>query len=198
MSEYEYGSPEWEKAWEKERQWYVKAAEKDAAFLREDLSNICEMLKKRDIVFVRMTYDGGGDSGDYHAPIVTTKDEKKFTVDLQWGTAGWRDEAEGDITLDEKFIRRTTHLVRSQANYREIQGITTEMKDTTLGEALYEVMYEVVDQKHGGWYNNEGGEGSVELNVADKELSVEHGDHYTQTYWDNYTIRAEEAPKAEE
>lgn len=46
---------------------------------------------------------------------------------------------------------------------------------------LLNIAYEIIDLYHGGWENNEGGDGTVMINLETKDVSIYHTQYYEDT-----------------
>lgn len=54
-------------------------------------------------------------------------------------------------------------------------------KEMPLQEALQEFAMIWVELHHGGWENNDGGSGTVNINVLENTCSLEHVEYYTES-----------------
>lgn len=142
--------------------------EMKSSCLVQTLANVCEKLKEHGIDLVTTEYSGGGDSGDYEPAIsyankkevsVPSVEVKKFRPVIKWDT-----ETDGWVAV-------------------EIEEKTGDLLDV-----VEELMAEAVEIRHSGWYNNDGGEGTVALNVEKQTINVHHGSCYMETHWDDYTL----------
>ena len=142
--------------------------EMKSSCLIQTLANVCEKLKEHGIDLVTTQYSGGGDSGDYEPAISYANDEevcvpsvevKKFRPVIKWDT-----ETGGWVAV-------------------EIEEKTGDLLDV-----VEELMAEAVEIRHPGWYDNDGGEGTVAMNVEEQTINVNHGDHYVETRWDEYSL----------
>lgn len=58
----------------------------------------------------------------------------------------------------------------------------------SLSAALQDYFYEILGAKHGGFENNDGGQGEFYWIIAANILRLEHGDNYVQTEEYSYEI----------
>lgn len=107
-----------------------------------------------------VTYSGSGDSGD------TTEVE---TV-----------PPEAKAKLQEA---RLTYAV-AIPTYRLNQPITwaIEERDLSLREALEDFTLQWLEQHHGGWENNDGGAGTLTVDVPGNSFVLEHDAYYTESF----------------
>ena len=162
----------------------------------KNLRIVIDALKKENVTCVVMTYSGGGDSGDYHYPVYTVKKGDE-TVDLEcragYGGSSYSLDSSGEFTSETKITISHVHAGDWDSETRTQGAPRIEENEVRLVEAVYQIMEEAVESQHCGWYNNEGGEGTVTLNVEGAQIDVEHGDYVTETVWNSYTIQAADA-----
>lgn len=162
----------------------------------KNLRVVIDALKKENVTKVDMTYSGGGDSGDYHYPVYTVKRGDE-TVSLEnregYGGSSYQLDSSGEFTSGTKITISHVHP-GDWDNETRTQGTPRiEEEETEMVKAVYEIMEEAVESQHGGWYNNEGGEGTVTLDVEEEQIEVSHGDYIMETVWNEYTIKAADA-----
>jgi hypothetical protein len=134
------------------------------------LKSVCKALQEQGITSVETVYSGGGDSGDYEHPVFMREGE--------------------DVSPDGSVERFRAHREWSR---KKALWINTGIKKSTatLEDAAFDLMEKAVSIRHGGWENNEGGEGTVTLDVPLGVLTVNHGNHCISTEWDEYSFCAE-------
>ena len=172
----------------------------DLANLHKNLKIVTNELQKLGVDFVRMTYDGGGDSGDYHCPIYTVGDEE---LEDRSGAAGCSEPSDsldstGEFYTDAKvFIYTTVRAVSSTEGAYD--PISTSVNQVSLLEAVSQMLIRAVESRYAGWYNDEGGHGSTTFDVKRGVIEVEHGMWVQSTEWDHYTVGEEdiEVPDAD-
>lgn len=94
-------------------------------------------LAAAGITTVIVTFDGGGDSGQIESIVARTGD--------------------CDVELPDTLVE----LARADFHDEEIRRTTAPLPD-----AIESFCYDVLESKHGGWENNEGGFGEFTFNVA--------------------------------
>ena len=130
--------------------------------------SVIAALQEQGIVSVKMSYSGGGDSGDYNHPVFTNEGGEDVSpnggVERFRATRKW-DQEEG-------------------------RWVNTEISKTsaTLEDVTADLMEKAVTMRHSGWENDDGGEGTVTLDVPLGALTINHGSYYTSTDWDNYSF----------
>jgi hypothetical protein len=134
------------------------------------LKSVCKALQEQGITSVEMAYSGGGDSGDYEHPVFMREGE--------------------DVSPDGSVERFRLHR---KWDFEKALWINTgiEKSTATLEDAAFDLMVDAVRIRHSGWEINEGGEGTVTLDVPLGVVTVNHGSHYISTEWDEYSLCAE-------
>ena len=174
---------------------WLRAAELRTQVRGKNLRALVEALEGENVTRVTMTYEGGGDSGEYHYPVFTVlKDGKPADLETKEGYGGtsYQMQPAGEFVC---AVRVAISIVSTQwdPKTKARQPASVQQVEMALTKAVYEAMEEAVESEHGGWYNNEGGEGTVVLNVEEKRIEVSHGDYVTETVWNEYTIEADDA-----
>lgn len=164
---------------------------------RQNLRALVDALKAENVTRVVMSYYGGGDSGDYHFPILTVKKEDGTTEDLEaregYGCSSYKHDSSGTFQSDATVVLTLVHSGDWLAETKTQGDPYLQEVTKTLTTACYHLMEQAVESQHGGWYNNEGGEGTVTIDVEEGVLDVEHGDYIMETVWNSYTITAADA-----
>lgn len=163
----------------------------------KNLRTIIDALKAENVIDVAMSYYGGGDSGDYHYPIFTVKNADGTTECLEaregYGGSSHKYESSGEFTSDTEVVLKLVHRgdwdEETKTQGPPYLNTTTE----TLIVAVYRIMEQAVESQHEGWYNNEGAEGTVLIDVFNDRIDVEHGDYIQQVEWNEYSIEAASA-----
>lgn len=160
----------------------------------DNLRIVIDALKSQNVTMVEMTYSGGGDSGEYHYPVYTVKKGDE-TVALEnregYGGSSYRLEpASGEFISETKITISHVHPGDWDPETKTQGAPRVEEEETEMVKAVYQIMEEAVESQHGGWYNNEGGEGSVQIDVFNEKIDVEHGDYVMETVWNSYSIEA--------
>ena len=66
--------------------------------------------------------------------------------------------------------------------YRKIDGLTTTFENDVLQEAIQDLFWEAANTRAGsGWYNNDGGAGTIEWQVPTDDVNHQHAEYYTAT-----------------
>lgn len=120
-------------------------------------------LKSKGITQIYCYYDGGGDSGEI--------------TEIDYKTSVRKPEKVKDAPTGEYY--ETGKIIDSHEEIDPETELDTPLKseDTSLVEGwLYDVIADKVDEYGGDWCNNDGGYGSVDINVEDQTYDV----HYAQ------------------
>lgn len=136
--------------------------------LIQTLANVCEKLKEHGIDLVTTKYSGGGDSGDYE-PAVSYANKK-------------------EVCVPSVEVKKLRAVIKWDTETKGWVAVEVEEKTGDLLAVVEELMTEAVDIRHSGWFDNYGAEGTVALNVEKQTINVNHGSHYVETRWDDYTL----------
>ena len=107
---------------------------------------------------VVVNYTGGGDSGDVAElgimPPELLPQLDSETVAIRCLVGEWRDGQHHHQVVD---------------------------KPLTLKAALQDFTLDWVNSTHGGWENNDGGQGTVTIDIAENTFDLEHTEFYTES-----------------
>ena len=162
-SEPAIGSPEWVEGWVKRR--VAKRVSK-----AQSLKDLAAYLKDLGYKYIRVWYEGAGDSGEcFHAE-------------------GWKKE----INLEKKdktgyypdVYESKPYNYNKKEDFDEWEGMTRNQRDLEKSYDLFrknhpdqnldsELHYELVELVDYDWYNNEGGQGEVVWDLDKEEFRVE-------------------------
>lgn len=123
------------------------------------------VLTKLNITDVIIRYEGGGDSGD--VAEVTVMPESLMP----------------QLALEQMTHR---HVVTGYSDNQYHYHI--EERLLSVNEALHDFALEWVDVHHSGWENNDGGSGTVTIQVANNRFQLEHTEYYTESCGYEYTL----------
>ena len=136
--------------------------------LVQTLANVCEKLKEHGIDLVTTQYSGGGDSGDYEPAIFYANKEK--------------------VSVPSVEVTKFRPVIKWDTETKGWVAVKVEEETGDLLDVVEEIMAEAVEVRHAGWYDNDGGQGEVTLDVEKKTINVHHGDRYVETRWDEYSF----------
>jgi hypothetical protein len=130
-----------------------------------NLSNVIQALRLKGVVSVEYNYSGSGDSGWFEQPTFLPEN------------------------IEESFGEATCLLTSGKSRFEDGKwveyGVTEETK---LRDACTFLAEWYVEAKHGGWENNEGGQGSVVFNVVEGTMTVEHEDNIIEVQSYTHTL----------
>ena len=107
-------------------------------------------------------YEGGGDSGD-------VSELEIFPETL----------AQANIANTLKVEQVTYHCLAGDYQDGEYRYFLQEQQ-SSIDSALRDFTLTWVDAHHGGWENNDGGSGTVTINVSEGTFRLEHTEYYTE------------------
>jgi hypothetical protein len=120
---------------------------------------VFDALVTAGITRLTIEFDGEGDSGQLN------------------GVAAYMEET--SVTLP--LVPITLH--RSQFNTNNL--ITC---NETLKNAVETLCYDYLEQKHGGWENNDGAYGTFEFDVGNRTIGLEFNERFVDTSTHNHTF----------
>lgn len=161
----------------------------------QNLATIIDALKAENVTLARMSYYGGGDSGDYHFPVFTVTGKDGKTEDLEvregYGGSSHKIDSSGEFKTDREVVLSLVHAGDYDAKTKTQGPPYIEKSTRSLTQAICDIMEQAAEARHSGWCNNEGGEGEIVINVPEERLEVSHGDYIMETVWDEYMIEAD-------
>lgn len=143
---------------------------------RKFLSPLKEILAAGDLRFVTVTYDGGGDSGQFY--FGSFKSNKKGSKECK-GKA-----AEKKLTQKVNSVGFEQHLDSATQKWVE----TTTTREGEMWEWFVDAAHFAISIYHAGWENNEGGFGTVRFTA--EGIKVLHSEHFmtTEEFEDNLKV----------
>lgn len=124
----------------------------------ENLRCVLPILQTHNVPSVEVSFDGSGDSGSIHT-IWYSSSELTATV----GALPVR------IIINERYLDDGDWKSR------------TAFKQTSLNDAIESLTYDFLDTTGVDWYNNDGGFGTLEIDVPNGTVSLEIDTRYTQS-----------------
>jgi hypothetical protein len=115
-------------------------------------------LKAESITTLRVLFDGAGDSGQIQEVIAET--------------------ANGRATLPETQVEMLHASWGGKMTSAEMQ----------LRDAIDELCFDYLSQEHGGWENNDGGEGEFTFRVEDSSIDLDFVQFYTESTAHSHTF----------
>lgn len=126
--------------------------------LLENRHRLLAALRELEAQSATIDYSGGGDSGDISTVAVFPSERMdslaQAMVVLRCVRGEWRD-----------------------GHYQPI----VEDRSVALSQALEDFTLEWVNSTHGGWENNDGGQGTVTIDVTENTFNLEHTEFYTES-----------------
>ncbi len=122
-------------------------------------------LAALNITEVSIRYEGGGDSGDVMEILV--KPEEKLPL----------------LTTEQVLFH--TVLTEYRDGHSQYQLSESSM---SIDDALRDFTLTWVDAHHGGWENNEGGDGTITIHVAESRFQLAHSECYVERNDYAYTL----------
>lgn len=127
--------------------------------------SLIKWMRSNQIENVSVTYSGGGDSGEVEEVDIP---EGKSDNRILW------------IESANKYILKADIS-------QNLENIAYELTLKSVGSALEDMTFEMIDSiGHGGWENNDGGQGTFSINSEAAMATLSHGSNFTEekTYED--------------
>ena len=137
---------------EYDRQWEDYRRRRSAVF-RFTKAAIFDALQVAGITRVVIEFEGSGDSGQ-----------------MEQATA-FRGEEE-IVPFPKECIEITRVDFDEEKDTRE---------DVNLRDAIETIAYDLLEQTHDGWENNDGGFGTFTFDVAERSVTLDYDERYTET-----------------
>jgi hypothetical protein len=115
-------------------------------------SNVFAALAAASITTVTVAFDGGGDSGQINEVVA-----KK-----------------ADTAVELPSVQIDFHGV----SWNDNKPTTSKC---TLADAIEALCFDYLSQEHGGWENNDGGQGEFLFNVAEQSIELDFNQFFTDS-----------------
>ncbi|PTQ84033.1 DUF6878 family protein [Agitococcus lubricus] len=130
--------------------------------VRANRQPLLDALAALAITQLVVRYEGGGDSGD-------VSELEIFPESL----------AQANIANTLKVEQLTYHCLADEYQDGEYRYFLQEQQ-SSIDSALRDFVLTWVDAHHGGWENNDGGSGTMTINVTEGTFRLEHTEYYTE------------------
>lgn len=144
--------------------------------LNEDRrAKLFEALKEIGAVGVMVQYTGYGDSGQIES--VTA-----------WKAGQNYENGHASLSVRVSFPKLRISYVRDESSdtlQRREKFVNEEM---SLRDAIEEFCWDALEERHGGWENEEGGNGTFEFSVEDGTIDFTHNEAYVEYNTSMYEI----------
>lgn len=128
---------------------------------------VLDALKKLKVTSISVSYTGSGDSGQVDFVDAFSKDDK--------------------VSLEDEYV--VIHNISSKFNQKTKKFEEKEAKqETSLGDALREIVYDILEMEYPGWEINDGSSGNLRINVKDKKFKLEHTTYYTESKYEEKEV----------
>jgi hypothetical protein len=132
---------------------------------------IFKALKVLKIKEVSIEYNGYGDSGQINDVLFYKTSDKPVNIDKL---------SNGLRLIGLK--RSTGWSPHSTQDYEDAPP------DYTLNQAINDLCYELLEEKHPGWEINSGSDGTFTFTVSDEKIKWEHSDIVEERYLYEYEV----------
>ena len=138
---------------------YAAARRLEAEILPRNKTVLFDALDDAGIATVTVEFEGSGDSGQMEKPCART--------------------------ADDTIISLPSHSAEFEQVYWS-HGLQKE--SMTIAEAVEIMAWRLLGHSHGGWENDDGGFGEVTFNVADRMITLDFNERYTETNYHRHTF----------
>ena len=94
------------------------------------------------------------------------------------GDSGQMEQATGYTAANEPVGIPDVVIEITRVDFNEDKDSSA---DVALREAIETVAYELLEQTHGGWEDNDGGFGTFAFDVAERSITLDFNERYTET-----------------
>lgn len=117
------------------------------------------ILEKHGVEEVTVSYDGSGDSGEVY-----------------------------DMQVSGKVVSDVVINDNSEIDMEKFKKVGVEFCKKKIMDCVEHISMTLVDEKEGGWENNEGARGDVIWNIKDKKIIISHQERVMEYSDRDYTI----------
>lgn len=137
---------------------------------------LLDELKRQNIASFTVEFSGYGDSGSISGISIRKQGESE---DDAWNRR--YGGGDSDVDLSIRILWRTSKSVWNQAGERW-DKISSDV-ELTVEQAIEGVVYEALEQAGLDWYNNDGGQGSMRIDIEGDamNMNLQVGINYTST-----------------
>ena len=128
--------------------------EKDAVTV---IKETCKLFKTFGVTTILASYDGSGDSGSIDDIMLTYADSRVIT-------------SEARTQSFYQFVNEKVDAVPADK-----QIFTKKIAD-----AFENALWKMLTDNFGGWENNDGASGDIDINVETGKIEIEHNQRYTE------------------
>jgi hypothetical protein len=105
------------------------------------------------------------------------------------GDSGCIDHVDfGDNTVDKYHVVTVEEKSSRFDNVTQAWIETAAQKDVPICDAIESFCYDLLEEKHGGWENDAGADGSFTLNADTGQIAWNHNEYYTESNSYNYKV----------
>lgn len=145
---------------------YLNCQAAEAAAIEQNRVLLAQAVKQLAISCVEVRYSGGGDSGDVSevetVPPCAAASLSMVQIEVQHATVTWDTDRKPTYTLAPKAM-----------------SVDDALRDFVLGW---------VSLNHPGWEINDGGSGTVTINLETDTFNLEHDAYYTESFHHEYSL----------
>lgn len=131
-------------------------------------------LKKVKATRVEIRYEGGGDNGSIESVTVYKPKPE--------GEVGQYGETEDEVNVDKIQVEYYSINTRFDSSVPGNWKTNVEAKKDNISQVLENFAYELLATQPFDWINNEGGFGTINYDVLENTLSMDHSQRTTESH----------------
>ena len=171
-----------------EETWEERRERQNKSFKERSIPEFHRFMKQHDVTYFAVSFNGGGDSGDFESVHFVSQDEipdrevitKEAGLDdvknLDWTNPKYQKQRNKLFALED-FYRDPMRLGHKYIWYKPHES--EEHRSTTLSDYITEFIGDYMNYVSIDWYNNEGGSGDVVY--EDGVLTIECETYYRES-----------------
>ena len=147
-----------------------------------------DALAAANITLVTVTFDDVGDSGQ-----IESIDVRSGGADpVQQGREAYRGQRSPEVDAQHDGIATKREAEASLPNVQVKivtplwDGSGTETLQLTVHDAIEKLAYDLLEETHGGWENNEGAYGEFVFDVAERTIRLEYNERVMETEYSEH------------
>ena len=151
-----------------------------------------DALAAANITLVTVTFDGVGDSGQIESIDVRSGGAGLEPDSVQQGREACEGQTSPEVdaqhggTSTERKAESSLLSVQVEIATPLWDGSGTETHSLTMHDAIERLAYDLLEETHGGWENNEGAYGEFVFDVAGRTIRLEYNERVMETEYSEH------------
>ena len=155
-------------------------------------ASLFDALAAAYITLVTVTFDGVGDSGQIEGIDIISggaglgPDPAQQGREACGGPTSQDNDAKPGETSTERGAKASLPNVQVEIATPLWDGSGTETHSLTMHDAIERLAYDLLEETHGGWENNEGAYGEFVFDVAERTIRLEYNERVMETVYSEH------------